>query len=498
MPLFWILYYGDVDIATWEWPVSILYILLLYTYFARMKNVAIKKDPEYKHLLWGLFAKLFGGIAFSLIYFYYYKGGDTISYFYSAIPLSRMARVDFTTFLSLLFGPNDLEHLQMFYKVGVIPYTYVYFDSRTFLVIRLITPLVIITFNSFLITTLMLSSICYIGIWRCYRTFVSYYPSLMNKLAIAFLYMPSVVFWGSGILKDTITLSATCWWIHCLDEVFFKRRRFFFNILGLVVSTTLLIMIKAYIFMALFPVSLLWLFFYRVSRMKNALLRYGTLPLAMIMILTMSLFVLTYFQDSLGKFALDKAAETVMVSQADLKRTEQYGDNFFDLGPMDGTFTGMLKKFPKAVNAALFRPYIWESSSVVVALSALENFWLFGFLLYILWRTRVWYLLRIITGNPLVLMCILFSVIFGFIIGISTPNFGALVRFKIPLVPFFVAAMFICKLILDRRREKMRKGERFRLRDYMAGEQLVSTIGKRPDARMRGTSQITGHRSSQR
>ena len=187
-----------------------------------------------------------------------------------------------------------------------------------------------------------------------------------------------------------------------------------------------------------------------------------------------------------------------MVSQADLKRTEQYGDNFFDLGPMDGTFTGMLKKFPKAVNAALFRPYIWESSSVVVALSALENFWLFGFLLYILWRTRVWYLLRIITGNPLVLMCILFSVIFGFIIGISTPNFGALVRFKIPLVPFFVAAMFICKLILDRRREKMRKGERFRLRDYMAGEQLVSTIGKRPDARMRGTSQITGHRSSQR
>ena len=66
-------------------------------------------------------------------------------------------------------------------------------------------------------------------------------------------------------------------------------------------------MIKAYIFMALFPVSLLWLFFYRVSRMKNALLRYGTLPLAMIMILTMSLFVLTYFQDSLGKFALDKA-----------------------------------------------------------------------------------------------------------------------------------------------------------------------------------------------
>ena len=108
MPLFWILYYGDVDIATWEWPVSILYILLLYTYFARMKNVAIKKDPEYKHLLWGLFAKLFGGIAFSLIYFYYYKGGDTISYFYSAIPLNRMARVDFTTFLSLLVGPIDL------------------------------------------------------------------------------------------------------------------------------------------------------------------------------------------------------------------------------------------------------------------------------------------------------------------------------------------------------------------------------------------------------
>ncbi len=58
-----------------------------------------------------------------------------------------------------------------------------------------------------------------------------------------------------------------------------------------------------------------------------------------------------------------------------------------------------------------------------------------------LFRTRVTFFLRAFLGNPIVLMCFSFVVLFGFFIGISTPNFGALVRFKIPLVPLFVSGL---------------------------------------------------------
>ena len=86
--LFSTYYFGEAEIAYWEWAVAIVYVLGLYVYFARIKNVRIRKEPEYKYLLWGLMAKLFAGIVFSLIYFYYYQGGDSVAYFYVAVSIS--------------------------------------------------------------------------------------------------------------------------------------------------------------------------------------------------------------------------------------------------------------------------------------------------------------------------------------------------------------------------------------------------------------------------
>jgi len=470
MSLIWVYYHGEVSIAYWEYALGFVYLVLMYVLFARQKKKLIKESPEYRHFIWGLFAKLFGGVGFGLIYFYYYAGGDTIMYFYSAVSLSKMAAMDPGMYLDVVTGPNSWENLSKFNDAIGYPFAYVYFDHRSYFLIRLISPLVYLTFNSYLITTLVLSSIAYIGVWRCYRTFVSYYPSLMNKFAIAFLYMPSVVFWGSGIMKDTMTFSAICWWIHSLDEVFFKRRRFVIGSLGLVVSAMIMVMMKPYIFMAVLPVSILWLLYARVARIRSMIIRFVLLPIVVVAMFGVSVYVLTKLGDNLDKFSLDTAIKTVQTTQGDMIRVEQYGNNFFDIGTVDGTWTGLLSKFPIATNAALFRPYLWEARSVVVALSALENFWLLGFTLLLLWRTRVRFFLRCFIGNPLVLVCFVFALLFGFTIGVSTPNFGALVRFKIPLIPFFVSGLYIIDLLHKERVATILRGKRFDLSLFRAGE----------------------------
>lgn len=483
MSLLWVYYHGYVDIAYWEWALGTVYLVVLYTFFARQKNVNIKKHPEYKHLLWGLIAKVVGGVAFSLIYFYYYAGGDTIAFFYSAVSMSRLAALDPGAYFSVLFGPNDWEHLSMFNETIGYPYSYVYFDTRSFFLIRIISPLVMLTFHSYLITTLVLASISYIGVWRCFRTFVSYFPSLTDRLAVAFLYMPSVVFWGSAIMKDTMTLSAACWWLHCVDEVFFKRRNVPFNTLGLAFSAFLMIMMKPYIFMALFPVSVAWLLYFQVSSIRSVLVKFVFIPIMVVAIFGSSLYVLSRLGDKLDKFSLDKVITTIQITQSDMVRVDQYGSNRFDVGPIDGTVTGLLSKFPIATNAALFRPYLWECRSVVMVLSALENLWLLGFALLVLFRTRVRFFLRALVGNPIVLMCFSFVILFGFFIGISTPNFGALVRFKIPLVPLMVAGLFIVDHLNKRRIFLVNRGHRFDLMDYRKGERVAqgsqSSSGKR-------------------
>lgn len=470
MPLIIVPYFGEVGIAAWEWLLGIVYLLVLFMVFGRKKNIRVAREPEYRHFLWGLYAKVLGGVAFSLIYFYYYGGGDTISYYFSALAMTHLATADPEAYLMVLFGPNDLEHISLFSSIGVKPLDYIYQDDRTFMLVRLISVVALFAMRSYLITTLLLASICYIGIWRCYQMMVGYFPSLMNKLAIAFLYVPSVIFWGSGIMKDTITVTAACWWVFCFDRVFFKKDRVIANSIGLVLAATALIVMKPYVVIALFPMTILWLLYYRVVSMRNALMRVLVLPIALVVMAATAYGLLERLGDLMGKFSLDQALETTVLIQNDMKRAEQYGSNFFDLGEYDGTIGGAVKLAPKAINAALFRPYVWEATSVVVAVSALENFVILLFSIWVLFRAGPRFILRAISGNPLVMLCILYSLLFAFMVGFTTPNFGALVRFKIPVMPFYLSGLFIILFLKEKARYMENRGKRFDLSLYRKGE----------------------------
>jgi len=482
-----LLYHGYVDIAYWEYALGLVYVFLLYLYFARQQSVAIKKAPEYRHLLTGLTCKLAGGVFFSLIYFYYYKGGDTVMYFYSAVSMSKMAAMHLPTYFHVLFGDNNAENLTLFNEEIGYPFGYLYHDPRTWFVIRLLSPLAILTMNSYLISTIILASISYIGIWRCYRTFVSYYPSLTNKFAIAFLYMPSVNFWGSGILKDTLTFSAACWWVHAVDQLFFKRNKLTGSVASLLLSAVFLVVVKPYIFMILFPATMLWVLYFRVAKIESGLIRFLVLPIMMIAFISSSFYILTKMGGQLDKFSLDKALTTVQTTQSDMTRADAYGGNYFDVGVIDGSLLGTLSKFPVATNAALFRPYIWEARSLVVGLSGLENLWLLGFSLILIWRTKLIFFFRAIIGNPMVLMCMIFSILFAFAIGISTPNFGALVRFKIPLVPFFVSGLYIIDFLNRKRLEAAFSGKPFNFRLYRSGDPSNAFLIEKNATRRRGS-----------
>jgi len=494
IPLVQLLYHGDVRIEFWEYGLSLVYIGFLYLYFARRKNLELKKGAtEYRYYVWGMMAKVSGGAVFSLIYFYYYQGGDTMSYFYSAVSMSKLAVIDPGGYLQVLFGENSEENRRLFSMETGFPYAYVYNDKRTFMVIRLTSLLAIATFNSYLVSTVLVASFSFFGIWACYRTFVSYFPQAQRGLAIAFLFMPSLLFWGSSILKDTFTFSAVCWWVHAVDEVFFKRRKTVGNAIIMALSGLVMVVIKPYIFIALLPVTLLWLLYFRVAGLRNALVKFLVVPMAAVSLLALSFLVLDRMGDAFDKFALDKALRTIEVSQDDLTRTEAYGAGFYDIGELDGTWGGVLRKFPVAVNAALFRPYLWEASSFVMALSALENLWVLGLMAFVLFRAGPWSMLRYIVGNPLLLMSMGFTLLFAFVVGVSTPNFGALVRFKIPMVPFFIGGLYIILFLTRLERATTRQGGRFSLRELRKGTAHIAMPaggakpgGKRPPGRTRG------------
>ena len=186
-----------------------LIIIIFFSYFHQQKK--IKEFPHYKYFLKGLFLKIFGAFGFCYVYIYVYKGGDTVNYFESARAFSNLFFESNQDFLSNYFSSSSQENYNNFSSVTGYPWAYMYFEPKTLFVIKFATPIVLICFNSFILSTFLFSVLSYFGIWKAYEVFINYYPNHSKALFYSFIAVPSVIFWGSGILKDTITLSATCW-----------------------------------------------------------------------------------------------------------------------------------------------------------------------------------------------------------------------------------------------------------------------------------------------
>jgi hypothetical protein len=142
---------------------------------------------------------------------------------------------------------------------------------------------------------------------------------------------------------------------------------------------------------------------------------------------------------------LDKVVATSSVTRGWIAYASSLEDqsSSYKLGNFSPTLGGMLSQFPLAVNVTLFRPYLWEAKKVIVILSSIEAF-LFLFLtlkiLFVVGPTRIW---KTITSDPTIQFCLIFSIIFAFAVGISSYNFGALSRYKIPCLPFYTLALVL-------------------------------------------------------
>jgi hypothetical protein len=140
------------------------------------------------------------------------------------------------------------------------------------------------------------------------------------------------------------------------------------------------------------------------------------------------------------KYSLENIAETAKITAYDIRYwTGRDAGSGYTLGELDGTFSSMIKLSPQAINATLFRPYLWEVNNPLMLLSALESFAVLAICIYISIRQNV--RIASILSTPDVVFLLVFSLTFAFAVGVSTFNFGSLVRYKIPLLPYFLIAL---------------------------------------------------------
>ena len=421
-----------------------LFALLIAVYFIalRIRKTHLPERPEYRFFLWGLWAKIFGGILFGCIYIFHYGQGDTTSFYECSLSFCKLFHQDFPDFISAYLGPGTEEVKSYFTAETGEPMMYMLAEGSSRFVIKLLVPFMLVTGGSYFLTTVLISIFTYGGLWKLYLMFTSYFPAYSKNLAIAILFMPSVIFWGSGILKDSFTLAATCYLIVATNNIITRKGKIHGNILRVIFFAYIVISIKAYVILILLPSSLVWFCYSRIKRIRNRLVRYLVVPFTYILIIIGSYVGLRAFGERLGKFSIDRALKTAAITQKDLKQ-EYYEGNSFDIGDFEPTPSGALSKFPQATIAGLYRPFLWDSNNAIMIISGIENFLILALTIFVLVKIRWKTLRRLISENPVILYSFVFSVLFAFMIGLTTSNYGALVRFRIPLIPLYMACIMI-------------------------------------------------------
>jgi hypothetical protein len=417
-------------------PVIIL-IVLMGAYLTR----PFFTDSETrKFFMPALVVRIIGAISIGLLYQFYYGSGDTFIYHTHGSSIIYNAIID-----------NPLEGFSLLFSNGDLtnhPYKYIakikYFsDPSSFMVVRISTFFDLLTFSTYSATAVLFSLFNFSGMWCLFSFFKKVSGSSSWFLAFGILFAPSVVFWGSGILKDSITLSCIGWLLYSIHQISHGRKfRLFFVILT-IISFYLLYKIKLYILLCLLPGLIVYYYLILMDNIRPTVLRYLITP---VMLTITGIFIYLFINNIASvdsKYHLDNLALTAQTTAYDIAYwTGKEAGSTYDLGELDGTFNGMLKLAPKAINVSLFRPYIWEIRNPLMLLSSGESLILLVLTIIVLARSNFGKFIKLLK-NPIIVFSLSFALIFAFGVGVSTFNFGSLSRYRIPLIPFYISGLVL-------------------------------------------------------
>jgi hypothetical protein len=416
---------------------------------------------------------MFAGIAFALFHTYYFTyGGDTKSYFHDMEVITNYFWDD--PFAAMGYLAEHFNYLTNEIK----SHTIFKWGTKEFFLIRFATIINILGLNSYWSTTILFSVFSYVGTWQLYLVFAKRYPMLWNQMAWAVLFLPSFVFWGSGIMKDTLGVGFLGVLLYAVNNIYENKKGTFWWLLLMTISAMVIFSVRAYILFGLIPAILIWVALGVKDKIRNPVMKLIFMPIILVVMFFSVIGSFAVLSNYNSRFSTDNVIGTAWSYQhwhyvEGQNTSEQHGrGSSYTLGDYDPTPIGVMKMFFPAVNVALFRPYFWEVKNPAMAILSIESFAFFLITIYIFLRVGPFVLIRAMTSDSFLLMSLIFSIFFSFAVGFSTWNFGALARYKIPALPFFAASLIILNYYasLYRKQRKMGKAHRDAQRAFKMGQ----------------------------
>jgi hypothetical protein len=432
-------FFGLIDIlATLGW-------FLVFAAFAYIIRIRHSKDPDYKLYLPNFYVHILLGMFFGLIYTVYYEdGGDTVYYWVTASRLNDVFWDNPVNYLSEILSNPEPGKMPNFYDKTGSPPHWIYYENESFFVAKVASIFSFFSLKSYFALNLMFSVISGWVSWRFFR-FIKRTVQLDFKFAaIACLFLPTVGFWCSGVIKDTVAYCAT---IGLVIGFFYiisgERKKRFLHLILILFCSYILLNSRAFMLVASY-VPLMVIFVFKLNQHKPFLIKLLTRITGIALTAALILFYLNR-SNEFGEFSSTKVMETAEVIHNDFKQNETYTGKRYDLGLDDFNTASLIRVMPLAILTTLYRPFLWEVDGVLMLLNGLESTVLLFFTLQMIFSKKEKRINLSHFNHSFYLYALIFILVLGFFVGITSILFGILARLKAPILPFFVLLIFSYK-----------------------------------------------------
>lgn len=443
---------------------SIYFVLFLLA--GIVIQVLKSQDQRYRYFLPALSLKLIGGLSFALIYKYYYGYGDTFAYYLNSLNLTELLLENPKRGLEiLLYFKNDVGS-QVATDLGGL--NRIINSQNTFLVVKISALANVLSFSNFFGSTLIFSVLSFAGMWIGYLSLANYFNDkrLTFYAAVAFFFIPSIFFWGSGLMKDSLVIGFLGLIIYGLIPIGNLKWPRPQKLLIILISGYIIFVLKAYVLFCLFPALAYWIYLTSRRSMRNVVIRNVIAPIFLLALFVGVILSVSLLGEFTEKYRIDKAFQTAKIYQ-NFHYTGEATDgrgSSYNLPDYGGDFANAILNIPAAINVTLFRPYPWEINSILVLFAALESFIILVLSIRLLFKKglkRIW---QFVKQEPIFIFILTFTLLFSYVVGFSSYNFGALVRYKIQCMPLHIfMIMAIGYLIPDRKKtRKVSRGKKTR------------------------------------
>lgn len=384
-----------------------------------------KPGGKEQKLFWLAFLlKVLAGLSFGLYFMVVQHQGDAYEYFHCLQLLWTKVEADPALFFQFLgASPGDAS----------LPYHIYFTQGSPLAMIKVVFVLSAFAFNSFWGMSICLSGLVFFASWHVFKTWRMNFDSYTWWGAFCLFFLPSVLFWGSGLGKDGVLWLAILMVLGGLLKVYRQTSFHTTNAIqiGLIgLGSFLIAFLKAPLIGMIMLAILTGMLVSKINpfQIRKKVSIYAGLAVLILLVLfwQQRFFVelLAYQQWHTGAFEEGLTAYNL----PEIKRIRE-----------------LLVYLPYLAASGLFRPAPWEWGHPLVTMGGIEILAVLVAIGYWIWQKGIRFLLQSLFKNPFAVSLLVFALCLSVASMLFSQNFGTLLRYRMPALVLFLLSFWPMK-----------------------------------------------------